>query len=152
MPSFETAIEIDRTPADVYEYATDPTKFPEWQRDVVSVRIAEGAQPGPGSLSKGSKFFTTRRIGAVKRTLAQEVTDARAPSYWVASGVDGPILATGALTVEPLNDGSRSRVTFAIDYEGRGPGKLIMPLVMRQTRAGAPKSFERLKELLESRA
>jgi hypothetical protein len=52
--------------------------------------------------------------------------------------------------LEPIDGGRSTRVTFDITYEPTAIGKLMMPLVMRQTRAGAPGSFKRLKTLLEA--
>ena len=39
MSAFVSSIEIDRAPADVFAYVTDPARFSEWQDDVVSVRM-----------------------------------------------------------------------------------------------------------------
>ena len=65
-------------------------------------------------------------------------------------GTDGPIRPGMDLTVEPLGDGSRSRVTFALDFDPRGIGRVLVPLVVRRlARANAPHSYQNLKELLE---
>jgi hypothetical protein len=50
------SIEIGRRPEDVFAYATDSSRFPEWQASVVSVR-----QEGPGPLAVGSRAVVTRR-------------------------------------------------------------------------------------------
>jgi uncharacterized protein YndB with AHSA1/START domain len=86
MPPIVSGIEIAGPPDEVFAYATDPSRFAEWQRDVVRVRI-EGDRP-PGV---GSRFTTTRRVGGAERTMTQEITDCRAPRSWAARGVDGPI-------------------------------------------------------------
>jgi uncharacterized protein YndB with AHSA1/START domain len=39
VPPIESTIEIEASPSDVFAYATDPTRFAEWQDDVVSVRM-----------------------------------------------------------------------------------------------------------------
>jgi hypothetical protein len=36
------------------------------------------------------------------------------------------------VTVDPLEQGARSRVTIAVDFEGHGIGKLLVPLVVRR--------------------
>jgi uncharacterized protein YndB with AHSA1/START domain len=38
-----TSVEVDRSAEDVFAYATDPTRFSEWQRGVVSGRMEEPA-------------------------------------------------------------------------------------------------------------
>jgi uncharacterized protein YndB with AHSA1/START domain len=39
MPPIVSSIDIARPPDEVFAYATDPSRFAEWQRDVVRVRI-----------------------------------------------------------------------------------------------------------------
>jgi hypothetical protein len=47
-------------------------------------------------------------------------------------GIDGPIRAIVDVTVEPIDASARSRVTIAVDFEGHGIGKLLVPLVVRR--------------------
>ena len=137
-------VDIDRPPADVYAYATDPRHFSEWQKDVAAAKVTDGA---PGAL--GSTFDTLRRFAGMPQSLTQEVIEAEPPNRWATRGVNGAIKANAALTIAPLDGGRRSRVTFAITFDSGLLGKAVLPFVVRQTRAGAPKSFQRLKEILE---
>lgn len=148
MAPIVTTIEIARPPREVYGYVTDPTRFAEWQPDVVRVEPAPGNSTGDLH-SVGARFATTRRIGGVERTMLQEVTRADPAGGWAARGVDGPIRPHASLTVEPLDEGRRSRVTFEIDFDAHGIGLPLLPLVRRQTRGAAPRSFANLKRLLE---
>jgi uncharacterized protein YndB with AHSA1/START domain len=145
MQPIVSTVEIARPPAEVFAYATNPARFPEWQKDVVSVDF-EG-EPGIGT-----RFRTTRRIGPRQQTIVQEITEVDPPHRWAARGVGGPFRANGRISVEPLAGGTWSMVTFALDYEADGAGKLLLPLVARMTRAGAPKSYANLKRLLERSA
>jgi uncharacterized protein YndB with AHSA1/START domain len=145
MPPIVSSIEIARPPEEVFSYVTDPSRFAEWQHDVVSVRL-EGGPP----LEVGSRFTTTRRIGGAERTMTQEVTELSPPRSWAAHGVDGPIRPNASITVEPLNGGARSRVRFALDFQGHGIGKPLVPVVRRQAMTVAPTSYRNLKERLES--
>jgi uncharacterized protein YndB with AHSA1/START domain len=144
MSPIVSSIEIARPADEVYAYATDPSRFAEWQRDVVSVRI-EGSP-----LRVGTTFITTRRVGGSKQTMTQEVTEVIPSHHWASRGVDGPIRPHASVTVEPLGDGSRCRVTFALDFEGHGLGVPLVPMVRRLAANGAPVSHRRLKELLEA--
>jgi hypothetical protein len=57
------------------------------------------------------------------------------------------------VTVEPLTDGSRSRLTIELDFTGHGLGRLLVPLVVRRQAASEmPGNMMRLKQRLESRA
>jgi uncharacterized protein YndB with AHSA1/START domain len=144
MPPIVSTIEIARPPDEVFSYSTDPSRFAEWQRDVVRVRL-----DGAGPPTVGSRFTTTRRIGGVDRTMTQEVTERRPPMSWAVRGVDGPIRPSASITVEPLDGGTRSRVTFTLDFEGHGIGRPLVPAVRRQASRGAPVSYRNLKQRLE---
>jgi uncharacterized protein YndB with AHSA1/START domain len=144
MSPIVSTIEIGCPPGEVFSYVTDPTRFIEWQNDVVRVRITEGRPP-----SVGSRFTTTRRIGGVDRMMTQEVTQNSPPTSWAVHGVDGPIRPTVTITIEPLGDGASSRVTFALEFEGHGVGVPLVPLVRRQAQKGAPTSYRNLKKRLE---
>jgi uncharacterized protein YndB with AHSA1/START domain len=144
MPPIVSSIEIDRPPAEVFSYVTDPTRFAEWQLGVVSVQLRGGRPPGVGA-----RFTTTRRIGGVERAMTQEITALSPPRTWVVRGVDGPIRPSANVSVEPLDGGARSRVRFELDFEGHGIGKPLLPAVRRQTVKVAPISYRNLKERLE---
>jgi uncharacterized protein YndB with AHSA1/START domain len=145
MPPIVSTVEIAAPPGDVFAYAADPLRFAEWQDDVVTARMDDG-----DATSVGSRFTTTRRIAGAQRTMTQQVSEARPPTTWAARGVDGPIRPNATITIEPLDGGARSRVTFALDFEGRGIGVALLPLVRRMTQRTAPRSYRKLKERLEA--
>ena len=64
-------------------------------------------------------------------------------------GVGGPLVAIAKGTIEPLDDGERSRLTITLDFEGHGPGRLLLPLVRRQARRQLAANERRLKQILE---
>jgi hypothetical protein len=81
------------------------------------------------------------------------ITELSTPRSWAVHGIDGPIRAIVSVTVEPLDEDARSRVTIAVDFEGHGIGRLLVPLVVRrQARREMPANCERLKARLESGA
>jgi uncharacterized protein YndB with AHSA1/START domain len=43
MPPIVTSAEIDRPAPEVFAYATDPSRFSEWQKGVVDRRLRKGA-------------------------------------------------------------------------------------------------------------
>lgn len=147
MSPIVSTIEIARPPDEVFSYLTNPSRFPEWQRDVVSVRAV-----GRGTPAVGARFSTTRRFGGARRVTTQEVTALEAPGYWAVRGIDGPIRPSATITVEPAGGGSRSRVTFTLDFEGYGVGVPLLPVVRRQAAKGAPRSYQAVKALLEDGA
>jgi uncharacterized protein YndB with AHSA1/START domain len=145
MPPIVSSFEIARPPDEVYTYVTDPSRFSEWQNDVLRVRIEGGRPPGVGT-----RFTTIRRIGRVEQTTTQEITEVTPPRSWAARGIDGPFRPSAGITVEPLGDGTRSRVTIVLDFEGHGIGRLLpLDVIRRMAAKGAPKSYQNLKERLE---
>jgi uncharacterized protein YndB with AHSA1/START domain len=144
MAALVHTIEIARPPDEVYAYATDASRFTQWQGDVVSVQVEDG-----DPLRAGARIVTTRRIGGANRTMVQEVTEVEPPHRWAARGVDGPIRPSASITVEPVDGGAGSLVTFTLDFEGHGIGVPLVPAVRRMAARGAPISHQRLKRLLE---
>jgi uncharacterized protein YndB with AHSA1/START domain len=140
--------EIARAPEDVFAYVTDPSHLAEWQESLVDARLE-----GQGPPAVGSRVTQTRRVGRAERTMTAELTEISPPRSWAGRGIDGPVRGIFKGTVEPLDDGARSRVTIDLDFEGHGIGKLLVPLVVRRQAAKEmPRNMQRLKEQLESGA
>jgi uncharacterized protein YndB with AHSA1/START domain len=116
------SVEVDQPPDAVFDYVTDPTRFAEWQYDILRVQL-EGDAP----LGEGSRFTTTRKIGRSERTMTQEIVEMTPPSRWAARGVTGPIRPDARVLVEPLDDGRRSRVTFELNSVATGPEAICCP-------------------------
>ncbi len=139
-------VDVQRPAEQVFAYATDPAHFSEWQEGVV-----DGHLEAVGAPRVGDKCVTTRRIGGAKRSVTSELTRLDPPTAWGVRGVDGPIRATVDLEVTPLTQTS-SRLTIAVDFEGRGVGKALIPLlVRRQAQKEMPSNVAKLKQSLESR-
>jgi uncharacterized protein YndB with AHSA1/START domain len=148
MAPIVSSVEIARRPEDVFSYVTDPARLTEWQESLVSAR-AEGT--GPPAV--GSRVITTRRVGRGERTMTMEMTEISLSKSWAVRGIDGPIRAIVEGTIDPLDDGARSRVTIALDFEGHGIGKLLVPFVVRrQAKGELPRNMQHLKERLEGEA
>lgn len=145
MAPITTSIEIARPAEDVFAYVTDPSRFPEWQQGVVSGRL-DTATP-----RVGSRCTTVRKIGGREREVITELTACDPPHRWSDRGIEGPIRAMVTVTVEPLADRSRSRLTIEVDFTGHGIGRLLVPLVVRRQAAREnPESVKRLKDRLEA--
>jgi uncharacterized protein YndB with AHSA1/START domain len=147
MPPITTSTEVDRSAEDVFAYATDPTRFPEWQKGVIDGHMDEAGTP-----TVGARCLTTRRIGFANRPITAELAHIDPPKTWGVRGTDGPIRAIVDVTVETVTK-TRSRLTITIDFEGHGIGKLLVPLVVRrEARKEMPANLAMLKQLLEDTA
>src|SRR5690349_3850988 len=123
MPPIVTTTEVGRSAEDVFAYATDPSRFAEWQGGVVGGRMESRGAP-----AVGDRCLTSRRIGGAVRASTSELTHIDAPRTWGVRGIDGPIRARVDLTVEPLA-AERARLTISVDFTGHGIGKLLVPLI-----------------------
>jgi hypothetical protein len=144
MPPIVTSAEIGRPAAEVFAYATDPTRFREWQKGVV-----DGHMDGPPD-AVGTNCVTTRRIGGASRPSTSELVHIDPPRIWGVRGIDGPIRAAVDVLVEPVT-GSRSRLTISVDFTGHGIGKILVPLVVRrEARKEMPGNMAALKQNIEA--
>ncbi|HEX4256097.1 MAG TPA: SRPBCC family protein [Streptosporangiaceae bacterium] len=145
MPPIVTSADIDRPAAEVFAYATDPARFPEWQRGVV-----EGHMDGPQTPAVGARCVMTRRIGGADRASTSELVEIDPPRTWGVRGTDGPIRAAVDVLVEPLTE-ARSRLTISVDFVGHGVGKILVPLVVRrEARKEMPENMAALKQRVET--
>jgi uncharacterized protein YndB with AHSA1/START domain len=148
MSAIVTSAEVDRPAAEVFAYATDPTRFREWQKGVVDGHM-DGSADEAGSPAAGSKCATTRHIGGANRSSTAELVRIDPPRTWRVQGIDGPIRAAVDVLVEPVT-GARSRLTISVDFTGHGIGKLLVPLVRREALKEMPGNIAALKQNLEA--
>ena len=144
MSPITVSIEVDRPAEEVFAYATDPGRFSEWQKGVVS-----GQMDSVGSPKVGDHCLTTRRIAFANRPDTSELVRFDPPHHWGVRGLDGPIRAIVDVTVEPRTETS-ANLTIALDFEGHGIGRLLVPLLVRgQARREMPVNVSNLKQRLE---
>lgn len=141
------SIEIDRRPEDVFAYLDQLERHGEWQSEVVSAEIVTSATVGVGTRVREVRRFAGREMDA-----AYEITEHDPPRRTAFRGSEGPVRPVGTVTVEPLGDGARSRVSIDFDVVGHGFGKLIAPLARMHARRTIPGMQEQLKARLEAGA
>lgn len=147
MAAIEQSIEIARPPGEVFRYATDFSQFSRWQQRVVSAR-QDGDQPP----AVGTTAAVTRRVGPRQVVTTEKITALDPPTTWQVRGSASiPVTTIATGTITPLDAGSWSRVTITLEFRGHGAGKLLAPLIARQSRRQLPKDQQRLKEILERR-
>ena len=131
----------------MFAYLDDVERHGEWQDQLVSAR-----RETDGPTRVGTRVVETRRVGGREQTMTYEITDHDPPRVFAFRGLDGPVRPVGRGVVEPVGDGSRSRMTLTLDFEGHGAGKFMLPLVRSRARKQVVKDGERMKALLESSA
>jgi uncharacterized protein YndB with AHSA1/START domain len=145
MASIVESIEIDRSPEDVFAYLEDLSRHGEWQPAIVGVEVHT-----PGPTRVGTRATEVRRIGGREQQMTYEVTEHEPPRRFAFRGLDGPIRPVGKGTIEPVGDGTRSRLSLELELTGNGLGKLLLPLAVRSARKEVPANQKLLKERLES--
>ena len=146
MAPINESIEIDRKPEDVFAYLDDVKRHGEWQEQIVDVQPQDD-----GPLRVGSRVTETRRVPGGDRTMTYEVTEHDPPRHSSFRVLDGPVRAVGTISIEPIDGGSRSRLTFTLEFKGHGlAGKVLLPVARTQARKQIPKDQARMKELLEA--
>lgn len=144
MAPIVASAEIARSPDDVFAYVTDPKRLPEWQESVVRAESSDT----PARI--GTRARVTRRVGRREMPQSAELAELTPPTRWAVRGLDGPVRGNVNGRIDPLDNGTRSRVTIELDLEGHGIGKLLVPLfVGRKAQDEMPRNMQRLKERLE---
>jgi uncharacterized protein YndB with AHSA1/START domain len=145
--AIKESIEINRRPEDVFAYLDDAQRHPEWQDQVVAV------EPLDGPLQLGTRVTETRRLPGGDRKMTYEITAYDPPRQSQFRVLDGPLRPYGTITVDPAGDGSRSRVTFEMDFTTHGlGGKLLAPMARKQAAKQVVADQAKLKERLEAGA
>lgn len=144
MVAVTATVEVAQPVDTVFAYATDPTRFPEWQQGVLGGHLETPSRP-----EVGTHCVTVRRIGFVTRRITSEIIALDPPCVWSIRDTTGPIRTRVDVTLDPLPH-ERSRLTITVDFEGHGIGRLLVPvLVVPAARKEMPDNLDRLRVRLE---
>lgn len=141
------SIEIDRRPEEVFAYLDEHERHREWQDQIVSARVETD-----GPVGVGTRVHEVRKIGGREQDTSYEITEHDPPRRSSFRGIAGVVRPVGTVTVEPVGDGPRSRVSIEFDLKGHGIGVLLAPLARMQAKKDIPRIQEQLKARLESGA
>jgi uncharacterized protein YndB with AHSA1/START domain len=139
------SIEIDRRPEDVFAYLDEHERHGEWQATIVNSKVET-----EGPVGVGTRVREIRKVGGREQDTSYEVTEHEPPRKSSFRGTAGPVRPVGTVTVEPVGDGSSSRVSLEFNLVGHGIGVLIAPLARFQAKKEIPVAQEQLKARLES--
>ncbi len=146
MIEFSVTTEIDRSPADVFAYVTDPSKLASWQRNTVSV-----TQEGDGPLGVGTRLHEVHRgPGGKELESVVEVAEYEPDRLFALRMVEGPLPLDARVEIEPAGRGTL--LTFSGSGKAGGAIRLAGPLVTRTLKRQFARHCENLKQVLESGA
>jgi uncharacterized protein YndB with AHSA1/START domain len=141
------SVEINRVPEDVFAYLDQLDRYVEWQENLISTRMET-----EGPTRVGSRGIDRRSVPGGPRDIPFEVTEHDPPRRISFRGTAGPVRPVAQLTVEPVGDGSRSRMSLELDLRGHRLGKLVAPFARRGAAKEVEQDHARLKERLEAGA
>jgi hypothetical protein len=117
-------IEIDRRPEDVFAYLDDLSRHKEWDDMILETRVET-----EGPTRVGTRATDKRQLPLGKQDVPYEITEHDPPRRSAFRGLEGPVRPRGSVNIEPLDGGSRSRVTLEFELEATNLfGKLLAPL------------------------
>ena len=133
-------IEVDLPLAKVYELMSCPTDFPKFLSSLKEVQKINSQTFEYHTEIGGEEFkWTTNIIDDLRNTRFAWIT------------INGNLNQTGTIRFTPLNNGSRTRVDFSLDYRtffGEPSGD--MAKFMEELPDQLTKDLERFKQLAES--
>jgi uncharacterized membrane protein len=141
------SIEINRRPEDVFAYLDQVERHGEWQSQIVSTKVETD-----GAVGVGTRVREIRKFGGREQDTSYEVTEHDPPRKTSFRGIAGPVRPVGTVTVDPVGDGSKTRVAIEFDLVGYGFGKLIALLARMQARKTIADNQQQLKARLEASA
>jgi uncharacterized protein YndB with AHSA1/START domain len=142
--SITGTVEIARSPHEVFEYITDPTRIPEWQPDVRTARF-----DGSAAVGVGTRGREVRHVMGSDRSIRWEVTEYRPDQRYGVRGLGGPVRAHVTMDVSPNSMGAGTQLSYGIAFEGHGVGRLIAPLARKSARTDLPATLDSLKRQME---
>ena len=133
-------VSIARPIEDVFDYAAQFDRHPEWQDDLKSV-----SADGPPRV--GSTGSQTRQVGRRVHTTQWRMSAYERPSILGWEVLTGPIRPAGSMRFSP--EGTSTRVEWEMEMNPRGLMKLMGPLIDRQSQKVVAEQFAKFKDILE---
>ena len=132
----ELAVEIARSPEEVFDYLTDVSNLPAWQSGVRSAR------------REGDRIHESRHMLGRELHTTLEITEEERPRVFELRALDSPVPFTVRHELAPNGEGTRLTVVGEGDA-GLLPG-FAAGIMAKRAEKQFRKDFERLKKLLES--
>lgn len=139
---YESAVTINRSPAEVFLYLTQPDKQALWS-DVPMRPVTQG------DLRSGSRMEVTFGKGPLKAVLGLEITQLLASELMAFKTYSGPIKWEGAYRLKPMGM-TATKVSQEGTLEFTGLWRLLAPIVGAEIKSGEVKELERLKKVAEA--
>lgn len=117
----QRTVESTAPPASVFAYLSDFTTTNEWDPGTVRTERASG----DGGI--GTTYHNTSKFLGRKTELTYEVVRHQPDSLFALRGENTSVIAHDTMEIAPL--GSGSTVTYTADFEFKGLGRFVVPLL-----------------------
>jgi uncharacterized protein YndB with AHSA1/START domain len=140
MVRFEITTDVDRPVDEVFAYATDPARIPEWVSAIIEIKDAD--PPGLGAKATQVVKFLGRRF-----EFTSEVVEWEPNRKW-AQTASKPFPIKNSLTFTPRGNGTR--LDAVLEGEVGTFFKVGEPIVTAMAKRQFASDYANLKELLEA--
>jgi uncharacterized membrane protein len=141
---YQTEQTIERAAADVWAYAADIARHPEWM-GVTDAAVVRGVGSDVGA--RGRERLV---LGPFKWDVEFEVAEAVPGQRIVWRSVAGaPFDLQVSLDLAPAGP-TLTRATYGAEIQPHGLWRLLAPLMAAEGKAGPERELRRLKEILET--
>ncbi len=117
----QRTVDTDASPAVVFAYLSDFTHTNEWDPGTVETRLVSG----DGGV--GTTYHNTSKFMGRQTELTYEVVTHQPDTRFALRGENSSVVAQDTMVIAPRGTGSR--VTYSADFDFKGLGKLIAPLL-----------------------
>jgi ligand-binding SRPBCC domain-containing protein len=143
--TFETSVRVERPIEDVFDFVSDPTRFPIWNSAVQAVHRTSGEAGGLGSTYSMERDLPTGQVENGLEVFAREH-----PSVFGIRTTSGP--TPFVYRYRFACDGADTVVHLDASVELPGAAAVLGRLAARAVRRGVDANFAALKRTLEARA
>jgi uncharacterized membrane protein len=145
MATITNSIVVERAPDEVFAYLDDLEAHREWQDGIESIKVVTD-----GPTHVGTEVEETRVVGggqkvAMRWRVTEHDPATRRSAFDTIEGK--MMLPSGVISVAPA--GEHSEVTFSMDMNPVGFGKVLAPLMKRSVTKEVEGDLARLKARLE---
>ena len=131
---------IERPVDEVFDYAAQFDRHPEWQDD-----LKDATFDGPAAV--GATGTETRQMGPRVQTYEWRVSAYDRPRLLGFETLSGPMRPSGTMAFSA--EGGGTRIDFQMELNPRGFMKLMGPLIARQVQKVNTEHLAKLKRILE---
>ncbi|MGA7273005.1 MAG: SRPBCC family protein [Acidimicrobiia bacterium] len=138
--SYSVEENVDRTPAEVFDFCSDLTNEARWNPDMEHVEKVTDGPVGVGTRFE-AKWTRTRPV-------VVEVVGFDRPEKWETRSKSGGLEITVRGTLSEAGGGTRIQTHLAV--RAKGLARLYAPLAVLAMRRGEPGNLRAIKKVLEA--